>query len=393
MKKNWKLIIGLLFLAGGFGNITSDIGAATFGLIVATILIFWWVDGRKKQQGYKETLAQRQQEEQEYQEALDKRQQEEQAYQEALDKRQQEEQAYQEALTKRQQEEQAYQEALTKRQQEEQAYQEALAKKQQEDLKHQEEQRLQKILAKKKLKDQKYYEALIQRSCVVTPPATQATQHTLPIEPTVLEDTDAKAPSLEFCRIKLNSKKALTSFDTYVVLDCETSGLSPTSNEIIEVALIKYVNGELVDTFSSLVAPSSPISSRITAITGITNADLKNAPSAEDVIPIVWSFIEGFVLVGHNIPFDIKFLKEEFTKNGYKGQFDYVDTLQLARSAFPDFPNHKLATCIEKLSLSDGQTHRALDDIICTQRLLEKCLSVLLAQKERELAERRAAKR
>ena len=84
MKKNWKLIIGLLFLAGGFGNITSDIGAATFGLIVATILIFWWVDGRKKQQGYKETLAQRQQEEQEYQEALDKRQQEEQAYQEAL---------------------------------------------------------------------------------------------------------------------------------------------------------------------------------------------------------------------------------------------------------------------------------------------------------------------
>ena len=48
------------------------------------------------------------------------------------------------------------------------------------------------------------------------------TQHTLPIEPTVLEDTDAKAPSLEFCRIKLNSKKALTSFDTYVVLDCET---------------------------------------------------------------------------------------------------------------------------------------------------------------------------
>ena len=48
-------------------------------------------------------------------------------------------------------------------------------------------------------------------------------------------------------------------FDTYVVLDCETSGLSPTSNEIIEVALIKYVNGELVDTFSSLVAPSNPI--------------------------------------------------------------------------------------------------------------------------------------
>lgn len=124
----------------------------------------------------------------------------------------------------------------------------------------------------------------------------------------------------------------------------------------------------------------------------LTNADLKNAPPAEEVIPNVWSFIEGFVLVGHNIPFDIKFLREKFAKNGYTGQFNYVDTLQLARSAFPDFPNHKLATCIEKLSLSDGQTHRALDDIICTQRLLEKCLAVLLEQKERELAERRAAR-
>lgn len=378
VKKNWKLIIGLLFLAGGFGSITSDIGATTFGLIVGATLIFWWVDGRKKQQRHQETLAQRQQEEQ--------------AYQEALAKRQREEQAYQEALAKRQQEEQAYQETLVKRQREEQAYQEALAKRQQENLNSQKDQQLQEILDKTELKDQEVQETLAQTSCGVSPSATQATLHTLPIEIKVSKDTDAKARSLDFCRIKLNSKKALTTFDTYVVLDCETSGLSPTANEIIEVALIKYVNGELVDTFSSLVAPSCPISSRITAITGITNADLKNAPPAEAVIPVVWSFIEGFVLVGHNIPFDIKFLRAEFEKNGYVGQFDYVDTLQLARSAFPDFPNHKLATCIEKLSLSDGQTHRALDDIICTQRLLEKCLSILLEQKERELAERRAAK-
>ena len=396
MKKNWKLLIGILFLAGGFGNVTSDIGAAAFGIIVGATLIFWWTDGRKRQSHeelkYQEILAERQQEEQAYQEALAKRQQEEQAYQEALAKRQQEELAYQEALAKRQQEELAYQEALTKRQQEERKKQEIFVPQQPEGPKSQEDQRLQEILAKKKLRDQQIQEALAKKSCAESPSATQPALHTLPIEITDSEEDSAKVSKLEFCRIKLNSKKALTTFDTYVVLDCETSGLSPTTNDIIEIALIKYVNGELVDTFSTLVAPSCPISSRITAITGITNADLKNAPPAEEVIPNVWSFIEGFVLVGHNIPFDIKFLKEEFTKYGYKGQFDYVDTLQLARSAFPDFPNHKLATCIEKLSLSDGQTHRALDDIICTQRLLEKCLAVLLEQKERELAERRAAR-
>lgn len=205
--------------------------------------------------------------------------------------------------------------------------------------------------------------------------------------------TDDEEPqNLDFYRDKLNSRKALTSFDTYVVLDCETSGLSPKSDEIIEIALIKYVKGELVDTFSSLVAPSRPISSRITEITWITNTDLENAPTIQEIIPKVWDFIDGFVLVGHNIPFDIGFLKTQFAKSGYEGRFNYVDTLQLARSAFPDFPNHKLSTCIEKLSLSDGQTHRAMGDTVCTHLLLEKCLSVLLEKKEQELAERRARK-
>lgn len=81
MKKNWKLLIGILFLAGGFGNVTSDIGAAAFGIIVGATLIFWWTDGRKRQSHeelkYQEILAERQQEEQAYQEALAKRQQEE----------------------------------------------------------------------------------------------------------------------------------------------------------------------------------------------------------------------------------------------------------------------------------------------------------------------------
>ena len=85
-------------------------------------------------------------------------------------------------------------------------------------------------------------------------------------------------------------------------------------------------------------------------------------------------------------------MKKQFVVNGYEGRFNYIDTLQLARSAFPEFPNHKLSTCIDRLSLSDGQTHRAMDDVICTQRLLEKCLPILLEQKERELAERRARK-
>ena len=223
-------------------------------------------------------------------------------------------------------------------------------------------------------------------------PPSQSRAYKFSIEVSGFKEDDDSSQNLDFYRDRLNSKKALTTFDTYVVLDCETTGLSPNTDEIIEIALIKYVKGNLTDTFESLVLPSRPISSRITEITGITNADLADAPKIQDVIPKVWEFIDGFILVGHNIPFDIGFLKKQFVKNGYEGRFNYVDTLQLARSAFPNFPNHKLSTCIEQLSLSDKQTHRALDDVFCTQRLLDKCLPVLLEQKERELAERRARK-
>ncbi len=69
------------------------------------------------------------------------------------------------------------------------------------------------------------------------------------------------------------------------------------------------------------------------------------------------------------------------------------DTLELSRRAYPDLPNHKLATMIDVLHLSDGpQTHRALDDAICTCILFEKCIERLSSLKEAELAARRKAK-
>ncbi len=203
---------------------------------------------------------------------------------------------------------------------------------------------------------------------------------------------NSKVPLLEFSQDKLSSKKALQNLKDYVVLDCETTGLSPSDNEIIEIAMSKYIGGEKVSEFSSLVQPFGIIPARITEITGITNLDVASSPIISEIVEQMWDFIAGFTLVGHNIPFDIGFLKKIFSDAGYEGKFKYVDTLKLARTAFPEFPNHKLETCINMLSLSDGQTHRALDDVECTQKLLEKCLPLLLQKKELELAEKRAKK-
>lgn len=199
--------------------------------------------------------------------------------------------------------------------------------------------------------------------------------------------------NLFFYRDKLNSKKGLSSFDTYVVLDCETTGLSATNDEIIEIAMAKFIKGQEVDRLHSLVRPTCQLPRRITQLTGITNDDLKDAPLIEDIAPKMWDFIQGYYLVGYNIPFDIGFIKKAFAQLDYEGVFNYVDVLQLARKAYPDMPNHKLATLIQAFNLADGQTHRAFDDVICTQKLLVLCLDVLLTQKEKELAARREAKR
>lgn len=211
-------------------------------------------------------------------------------------------------------------------------------------------------------------------------------------EGTQLKQNESFECAVSFCRKLLNSKKALTSFNSYIVLDLETTGLSARSDEIIEVAMLKFVNGKEVDRFHSLVRPSCQLPKKIIQLTGITDEDLKTAPAIEDIAPQMWRFIQGYTLVGYNVPFDIGFIKAMFERLGYEGNFECVDVLQLARKAYPNMPNHKLATLIAVLDLADEQTHRAVDDAICTQKLLILCLDVLLEQKEQELAARREAR-
>jgi len=79
------------------------------------------------------------------------------------------------------------------------------------------------------------------------------------------------------------------------------------------------------------------------------------------------------------------------SRAGIAHVFNFYDTLSLARKAFPDLENHKLDTLISTFNLADGpQTHRAADDVECTQKLFVLCIGELLEQKEAELAERRA---
>ncbi len=186
--------------------------------------------------------------------------------------------------------------------------------------------------------------------------------------------------------------KDISQIKNYVVVDVETTGLDPAINEIIEIAAIRCADGR-VDSYHSLVKPSRSIPPFITNLTGISNADVADAPSITDIMPYVYAFISGLPLVAHNAPFDVKFLCYAFHKAGISIDIDYIDTLELSRKAFPDMENHKLATLIENLHLSDSeQEHRAGSDTEATMKLFELCQKEIPRQKElAKLAKKQAA--
>lgn len=118
----------------------------------------------------------------------------------------------------------------------------------------------------------------------------------------------------------------------FCVLDLETTGGSPANCEITEVGAVKYVGGELVGTFDTLVNPGAPIPPTITVLTGITQAMVVEAPLIDEVLPSLLEFIGTAVIVGHNVRFDMSFLNAAAMRLGYgKIPNPTSDTLGLAR--------------------------------------------------------------
>lgn len=131
--------------------------------------------------------------------------------------------------------------------------------------------------------------------------------------------------------------------NSYVVVDVETTGLDPARDYIIEVAALKINDGNVSDTYSSLINPDITIDSFITELTGITNQDLSTAPSSISVLSSLYDFIGNAVIIGHNVHFDINFLYDNFKRYISKPlSNNYIDTLRLSRKYFRKAPSYKL---------------------------------------------------
>lgn len=161
--------------------------------------------------------------------------------------------------------------------------------------------------------------------------------------------------------------------DTFVVIDIETSGLSPkVGGEIIELAAVKVVRGRVVDEKATLIQPQNRIYAKTTQITGITNEDLVGKPSISDVIPGLVRFIGNSVLVAHNARFEELFLNHEFNKHGFSPKNEWACTMKMFRHMFPERKKMglgaKLADLAEhyNVDLPKEEQHRALVDTLAT---------------------------
>ena len=162
---------------------------------------------------------------------------------------------------------------------------------------------------------------------------------------------------------KFKGQRLVAFPSDYTVVDIETNGLSSDVCEIIEVSALKYRDGILVDSFSSLIKPSQPISWFITQLTGITDEAVANAPDIVEVMQQFYGFVGEDILVGHNVNFDVNFLYDNlWLHNGLILDNSFVDTLYLARKALPFLSNHKQTTVAEYFGIATDGAHRALRD-------------------------------
>lgn len=160
----------------------------------------------------------------------------------------------------------------------------------------------------------------------------------------------------------------------YVVFDLETTGISPKTDEVVEVSAVKVEHGKVTDEFSTLVNPKRRIPYGASRVNGITDDMVAEAPFFEQVLEEFLQFIEGFVLVGHNIArFDMNFLYRDVEKYFERSLAnDYIDTLQMARRELPNLEHHRLTDLAEYYGISAEGAHRALNDCRMNQQVFEK---------------------
>lgn len=181
-----------------------------------------------------------------------------------------------------------------------------------------------------------------------------------------------------------------------VVLDLETTGLDARSARAVQIGAVRIANGKIVEAqvFDRLVNPGMPIPRETTAIHGVTDMMVKDAPSFADVLPELEGFICNSIIIGHAITYDLSVLKREYqlANRGWR-QPHALDIRVLARVVAPTLAHHGIEMLCEWLHVPMAGRHTAVGDAETTARLFLALVPHLRERNIRTLAEAEAASR
>lgn len=186
------------------------------------------------------------------------------------------------------------------------------------------------------------------------------------------------------------SRDALLSGLAYTVLDLETTGFHAEAGDaVVAVGAVHVVGGRLRphEVFEQLVDPRRRIPETATAVHGITDEMVRGQPPLEQVLPQLARFAEGRVLVGHNIAFDLGFLRLYEERTGVRLDAPVLDTLLLSASLHPGHDQHSLEAVAERLGVDVTGRHTALGDALVTGEVLVRQLALLESRGVRTLGE------
>lgn len=157
----------------------------------------------------------------------------------------------------------------------------------------------------------------------------------------------------------------------YSIIDIESNGAGYRKECIIDIAIFKYDGHKIVDQFISLVNPESDITPFVQKLTNISPKMVKTAPKFHELAKRVVEITEGTTLVGHNIDFDYRMLRQSFSRLGYDFKINTLDTIPLAKKLIPDEVSYSLQKLVKSLGIPLANAHRAEGDARATLELFK----------------------
>jgi len=161
----------------------------------------------------------------------------------------------------------------------------------------------------------------------------------------------------------------------YAIVDIETTGGYASANGITEIAVYIHDGESILQHFETLINPNQNIPRHITALTGIDNYMVADAPAFKDVADVLFGLLNDKIFVAHNVNFDYSFVKHHLKAAGFELTAKKLCTVRLSRKVFPGLPSYSLGNLCRSLHLPIDNRHRAGGDAKATVKLLEHCFA------------------